>query len=394
MARLRVGTRQQRLRGRELGKLESKPITEDFASKVREDSISRLARMKKQTDKQKALETGAKVPQAAKPAQVAKPMPPKPKPAPPAPPPPPPKPAAPTLAPQQGPAPQQDLGGRGAGAPATGPEPSMSMADAVGRGGMSGLEAAGRGAMVLGSVIPNPVTGPVTPLSAVGLLKGAKQHGQAFEAAKAGKEAQAKMDTLSPMLANAPAAENPPQALAGLEAMHAPAAPPSISMSPIGSGVEAGGSLGGQAGAIGGMSGSSSAASGIGVGSSLGGQAGAIGGMSAPGGSAGGGVGVGGCIIISACTDPYSYEVNVTRVFRDTYLSDAMLKGYYALARRVVPSIRRFTLVRKAVKRLLVDRLIDYGEWILNLKPERERRGSEAVSLGFLRLIGWIGRHK
>lgn len=95
----------------------------------------------------------------------------------------------------------------------------------------------------------------------------------------------------------------------------------------------------------------------------------------------------GSCIIISACTDPYSYEVNIAREYRDNYLSLQELVGYYALAEIVVP-----IMPKKLVKRYLVDRLVDYGEVALGYKPKLRYRSSRYVKRGFLGLCSFIGR--
>jgi len=104
--------------------------------------------------------------------------------------------------------------------------------------------------------------------------------------------------------------------------------------------------------------------------------------------SAAGGI----CIIVSSCTDPFSYEVDITREYRDTRLTEAMLRGYYKLAAYVVPWIKRHEWFKWLIKRGLVDRLIDHGEVELGYKPVRERVLSATVSKGFLRLIQWIGK--
>jgi hypothetical protein len=99
-----------------------------------------------------------------------------------------------------------------------------------------------------------------------------------------------------------------------------------------------------------------------------------------------------GCIIISACTSPDSYEVKIARKYRDRYMSLAELTGYYALCPYVVLHIHKHPLVKRIVKKVLVDRLVDYGEWKLGMKAEMKYRTSGAVKtmfLGLCRMIGW-----
>lgn len=119
---------------------------------------------------------------------------------------------------------------------------------------------------------------------------------------------------------------------------------------------------------------------GAGVGFAIGGPVGA--GIGAAAGTI-----LGGCIIISACTHPNSYEVNIAREYRDRYMSLQELVGYYALAEKVVP-----IMPKKLVKRYLVDRLVDYGEVVLGYKKELRYRSSRYVKRGFLGLCSFIGR--
>jgi len=110
------------------------------------------------------------------------------------------------------------------------------------------------------------------------------------------------------------------------------------------------------------------------------------------GGAAGLILGGGGkCIIITTCTSKDSYNVEISRQFRDKYMSNYQLGGYYALAEAFVPLIKRFTFLRLITKRFLVDRLVDYGEIILGYKDRYKYRSSYLVTksfLGFCRIIG------
>lgn len=98
------------------------------------------------------------------------------------------------------------------------------------------------------------------------------------------------------------------------------------------------------------------------------------------------------CIIVSACTGRDSYEVNVARKYRDRHMSEEELTGYYTLCIFVVPFIYRYPLLRRLVKRLLVDRLVDYGEWRLDMKPEMKYLTSGVVKRAFLGLCRHVGR--
>lgn len=97
------------------------------------------------------------------------------------------------------------------------------------------------------------------------------------------------------------------------------------------------------------------------------------------------------CIIVTACTDRYSPEVDITREFRDRYMGPTSLAGYYRVAQYVVPIIERVNILKRLTKKVLVDRLIDYGEWILEKKGRRKYRTSRMVANLFLDLCSYVG---
>ncbi len=99
----------------------------------------------------------------------------------------------------------------------------------------------------------------------------------------------------------------------------------------------------------------------------------------------------GGCIIISVCTSSDSPEVEIAREFRDRYLDETTLTGYYTLCIFVVPLIKKYPIFRRLVKRIIVDRLIDYGRSKLSDCPRRLKT-SRAISKGFLALCRFIGK--
>jgi len=103
------------------------------------------------------------------------------------------------------------------------------------------------------------------------------------------------------------------------------------------------------------------------------------------------GGGGGGCIIVTACTDRFSPEVDLTRFCRDTFLDPVTLRGYYAIAARVVPYIKSKASRRGGVKRILVDRLMDYGAWFLGNRQRRQYRTSKFTAIFFLTLCHIAG---
>lgn len=101
-----------------------------------------------------------------------------------------------------------------------------------------------------------------------------------------------------------------------------------------------------------------------------------------------------GCIIISACTSRTSYEVDIAREFRGGFLDMVTLEGYHRLGKAVVPLMERFKTLKSLVKKLLVDRLIDYGEWMLSYKDYLRYPSSPWISEHFLKLCYLIGRRR
>jgi hypothetical protein len=98
------------------------------------------------------------------------------------------------------------------------------------------------------------------------------------------------------------------------------------------------------------------------------------------------------CIIITACTSPTSYEVELARVFRDQWLDSLTLGGYYALCEIVVPFIDKYESIRKLAKKYLVDSFTDFAEYFYFKKTGFDKKRSKPITLGFLKLCQTIGR--
>jgi hypothetical protein len=98
------------------------------------------------------------------------------------------------------------------------------------------------------------------------------------------------------------------------------------------------------------------------------------------------------CIIVTACTNPYSYEVEVAREYRDKFLTQDQLRGYYMLAEKIVPAIKENAKIKRFVKRHLVDNLIEYGEYALGKTTFKPSLKSKIISKSFLSLIKLIGK--
>jgi hypothetical protein len=101
------------------------------------------------------------------------------------------------------------------------------------------------------------------------------------------------------------------------------------------------------------------------------------------------------CIIISACSGPESYEVEISRRYRDRYMTNFELIGYYTIAPTVAGLIHRHRPIKRFVKTQLVDRMVDYGEWVLHLKPAMDHPVlSKFVTKSFLSLCRTVGKYQ
>lgn len=96
------------------------------------------------------------------------------------------------------------------------------------------------------------------------------------------------------------------------------------------------------------------------------------------------------CIIITACTDAHSPEVEIAREYRDKFLNKEQLRGYYKLAEKIVPRIETNSRVKNFIKKYLVLPLIEYGSYKLG-KTENAGLKARLISICFLGLIQFIG---
>jgi hypothetical protein len=99
----------------------------------------------------------------------------------------------------------------------------------------------------------------------------------------------------------------------------------------------------------------------------------------------------GGCIIITACTDRNSYEVGVARKYKEKFLDKDQIRGYYCIAEKFIDRLKKSKRMQRIVKKYLVDKLIDYGEYKLDMKEEYPQVSSYIITKLFLGLIKLIG---
>lgn len=97
------------------------------------------------------------------------------------------------------------------------------------------------------------------------------------------------------------------------------------------------------------------------------------------------------CIIVTACTNRYSPEVNIAREYRDKYLTQTQLVGYYWIAEKIVPLIENSPSLGKFVKKHLVDHLVAYGKYKLGKTEKKPSIIDTIVSKTFLAKCSLIG---
>lgn len=96
------------------------------------------------------------------------------------------------------------------------------------------------------------------------------------------------------------------------------------------------------------------------------------------------------CIIVTACTNPDSEEVQIARAYRDTLMDRETLRGYYMIAELVVPIMAINNAFRAMVKTAVVDSWIEYGKYILGIIPVCSDTAKEETR-GFLETCKEIG---
>lgn len=101
------------------------------------------------------------------------------------------------------------------------------------------------------------------------------------------------------------------------------------------------------------------------------------------------------CMIISACNGPESYEVELSRKYRDRFMSNFELIGYYTIAPPVAALIHRHRPIKRLIKTQLVDRMVDYAEWLFGMKSKMKNPVlSKFVTRSFLNLCRRIGKYQ
>lgn len=98
------------------------------------------------------------------------------------------------------------------------------------------------------------------------------------------------------------------------------------------------------------------------------------------------------CIIVTACTHEHSPEVEIARRYRDKFLSQHQLRGYYMIAEKLVPRMVTSPRLTRFIKRWLVDPLIAYGRHALDKTAPAPGKYARLITNLFLGLIALTGR--
>jgi hypothetical protein len=96
------------------------------------------------------------------------------------------------------------------------------------------------------------------------------------------------------------------------------------------------------------------------------------------------------CIIVTCCHGRHSEQVDIAREYRNRFMSPSQIRGYYALAEKVVPVLTSHRRVRTMVRWHLVDRLINYGRWATGRTTIQPSITDTLVTKAFLGLCSAI----
>jgi hypothetical protein len=83
--------------------------------------------------------------------------------------------------------------------------------------------------------------------------------------------------------------------------------------------------------------------------------------------------------------------VEITREYRNKFLSLEQLRGYYIIAEKIVQRIENNSTVKKIVKHFLVDNLIKYGRYALGKTEFKPGFVSSIITRSFLSIYRKTG---
>jgi hypothetical protein len=90
------------------------------------------------------------------------------------------------------------------------------------------------------------------------------------------------------------------------------------------------------------------------------------------------------CIIVTACCGRDSEEVDITRRFRDKFMTKEQTRGYYMISQELAPMMKANPLLCDMIKTTIVDHLIEYGKSRLGMTKTCSR-ASMTIAHDFLK---------
>jgi hypothetical protein len=119
-----------------------------------------------------------------------------------------------------------------------------------------------------------------------------------------------------------------------------------------------------------------------GLGTLIGGALGGIGGILG---------GRGHCIMVSACFDKDSEELETARAYRDKFFTKEILRGYYVYSEPIVDLMNKYPEIKEHYRTTLVEPLLRVARFKLKLSQERPSALDCAIAMNFTNLWHDIG---
>jgi hypothetical protein len=97
------------------------------------------------------------------------------------------------------------------------------------------------------------------------------------------------------------------------------------------------------------------------------------------------------CIIVTCCHGRHSEQVQIAREYRDNFMTPRKIRGYYVMAEKVVPFMKRHRTAKHIIASQLVARLVRYGRSMLKKTTEPPSMTDTLVTASFLGLCSAFG---
>jgi hypothetical protein len=97
------------------------------------------------------------------------------------------------------------------------------------------------------------------------------------------------------------------------------------------------------------------------------------------------------CIIVTCCHGRHSRQVQIAREYRDKFMTPRQIRGYYMIAGKVVPFMKKHRGVKRIITHQLVARLIRYGQAMVGTTRETPSLTDALVTASFLGICSTVG---